>query len=128
MAIFKWCAPSVQIINKIKNTHLLKGFLCLMACCASPIIKPPIDLPQRSVVGYCVCVCVCVCREWVVKSGMLVAMSVYTYLRIMVTVCVCVHVCVCIYVCVCVCVCVFVCVCVCVCVCMTVTVSSVSIH
>lgn len=43
----------------------------------------------------CVCVCVTVCgdcawltvvclREWVLKSGMLIAMSVYTYLRLIV--------------------------------------------
>ena len=32
----------------------------------------------------CVCVCVCVLREWLVKSAMLVAMAVYTYLRLMV--------------------------------------------
>lgn len=28
--------------------------------------------------------CAGVCRDWVLKSGMLVAMSVYTYLRLMV--------------------------------------------
>lgn len=29
-------------------------------------------------------ICVRLCREWVLKSGMLIAMSVYTYLRLIV--------------------------------------------